>query len=100
MEKKQILRVSFLIWFICLIAGAVLKIMHHPYGEILLPIAVISYIIFACLVIYKVVKSRNIERIEKSMWIIGMIFFGTIAGTLYFLIGRKRIVNEEEISSI
>ena len=97
MQKELIIKVSFLIWFVGLIAGAVLKIMHHQYGDILLPIAVISYIVFACLVIYEVVKYRNIERIEKSMWIIGMIFFGAIAGTLYFFIGRKRIVNNEEI---
>ena len=91
MVKTQLFFMSFIIWFLGILVGAIVKIMHFPYGDLMMAIAMISYLIFACMVIYEVVQSGKIERIEKSMWVIGMIFFSAITGILYFLVGRKRI---------
>lgn len=93
MNKEQILRVSFFIWFVGMLIGAVLKIMHYSYGGFLLNVSMAFYLVFACMVIYEVLQSDKIERSEKIMWTIGMLFFGAIAGIFYLLVGRKNVVN-------
>ena len=47
---------------------------------------------FIYLVIKEVVKSNKIERHEKRMWIIGMIFMSTVLGWVYIFSARKRVV--------
>ena len=74
--------------------------MHYAYGEMSLAIVIIGYLVFACMVIYEICQSLRIERIEKSIWIIEVIFFGAIAGLLYLVNGRKSIVDKIEISNI
>ena len=93
MNKEQILKVSFFIWFVGMLIGAVLKIMHYSYAGFLLNVSVAFYFVFECFVIYEVLQSNRIERTEKIMWTIGIIFFGVITGILYLVTGRKRIVN-------
>lgn len=93
MSKEQILKVSFFIWFVCMLIGAWLKIIHHSYGGFLLNVSIVCYLIFACLVIYEVLQSHRIEKTEKIMWTIGILFLGSIVGIIYLLVGRKRIVD-------
>lgn len=93
MNKGQILKVSFFIWFVCMIIGAALKIMHYSYGGFLLNVSIACYFIFAALAIYEVLQSDRIEKTEKIMWTIGILFLGSIIGIIYLLFGRKRIVN-------
>ena len=100
MEKKQLLNISFIIWFGCILTGTILKIMHYAYGEMSLAIVIIGYLVFACMVIYEICQFHRIERIEKSMCIIGVFFFGVIAELLYLVNGRKRLVDKIEISNI
>ena len=93
MNKEQMLRVSFFIWFVGMLIGAVLKIMYYSYAGFLLNTSIAFYLIFACLVIFEVLQSNRIERTEKIMWTIGMLFFGSITGIVYLVSGRKRIIN-------
>ena len=93
MNKGQILKVNFFIWFVCMIIGAALKIMHYSYGGFLLNVSIACYFIFAALAIYEVLQSNRIEKNEKFMWMIGLLFLGTLTGILYLVTGRKRIVN-------
>ena len=100
MNKEQILKISFFIWFVGMLIAAVLKIMHYSYGEFLLNVSMAFYLVFTCMVIYEVLKSDKIERSEKIMWTIGMLFLGAIAGILYLLVARKRIVNPERNTTL
>ena len=97
MNNGQILKLSFFIWFLVTIIGAILKIMHHLYGDFLLSISIFNYSVFTCLVIYEVFKADKINKSEKTMWIIGMLFFGVITGILYLLVGRKQVVNNQRL---
>lgn len=93
MKKDQLLKISFLISVVGILIGAALKIMHSPTAELLLQIAISFYLLFAALVLFEIYKSNRIEKIEKIMWTIGLLFLGSIAGILYLVAGRKRIIN-------
>ena len=93
MKIKRILNISFFISVIGISTGAVLKIMHSPFGDLLLQISFAFYLVFAVLALYEVFQSNKIETVEKIMWTIGILFLGSIIGILYLLFGRKRIVN-------
>ena len=93
MKGEQILKISFLSSVIGILFGAVLKIMHSPFGNLLLEISFAFYLVFAVLALYEVFQSNKIETVEKIMWTIGILFLGSIIGIIYLLLGRKRIVN-------
>ena len=93
MKIERILNISFFISVIGISIGAVLKIMHSPFGNLLLEISFAFYLVFAVLALYEVFQSNKIETVEKIMWTIGILFLGSIIGILYLLFGRKRIVN-------
>ena len=92
MKKDQLLKISFLISIGGILIGAALKIMHVPTAELLLQISISFYLLFAALALFEIYKSNRIETIEKIMWTIGLLFLGSIAGILYLVTGRKRIV--------
>ena len=92
MKRDHILKLSFFISVVGILIGAVFKIMHFPYAELLLEISIVSYLIFAALALYEIYQSNKIETLEKVMWTIGLLFLGSIIGILYLVTGRKRIV--------
>ena len=93
MKIERILNISFFISVIGISIGAVLKIMHSPFADLLLQISIAFYLVFAVLALYEVFQSNRIEKNEKFMWTIGLLFLGTLTGILYLVTGRKRIVN-------
>lgn len=88
MELKTI----YIFSFFATIVGAVLKIMHWPFSSILLGIGITSLFVFVILAVNEILKTRKIENTEKIMWIIGLLFFGLLAGFLYVNSSRKRIL--------
>lgn len=92
MENKQILNISFACSFVIVIIGALFKIMHYPYSQLFLILGLISMLVFWFIAIAEIRSSTKIDGSEKFMWIIGLIFFGSIAGLVYILSARKRIV--------
>ena len=93
MKREHILKISFFTSIIGISTGAVLKIMHSPFADLLLQISFVLYLVFAVLALYEIFQSNKIEIVEKIMWTIGILFLGSIIGILYLLFGRKRIVN-------
>lgn len=93
MNVEIIFKTSFIISFISSIIGAFLKIFYSVETEALLIIGVIATLIFIIIAIYEVTTSTKISNTEKTMWTIAFLFFSSIAGLIYFLVGRKRIVN-------
>ena len=93
MKRDHVLKLSFFISVIGILFGAVLKIMHSPFADLLLELSFAFYLVFAVLALYEVFQSNKIETVEKIMWTIGILFLGSIVGILYLLLVRKRIVS-------
>ena len=92
MNTKSILQISFIFSFLTVIVGAFLKIEHYPYAYLTIIVGLLFHLIFLIAGIYEVSKSKKIEVSEKFMWTVGFIFFGSVAGLVYLLSARKRIV--------
>ena len=93
MKKIQILNISFTVSILIVLLGSLSKIMHYPFAQSFLIIGLVSMIVFWIVAISEIKSSNKIEGSEKFMWIIGLIFCGSIAGLVYLLSGRKRIIN-------
>jgi hypothetical protein len=94
MKAGTIVKASFAVSILLTILGAYLKITHAPSAELLLIIGVIASLVFIISAIYEVRTSNRVDFTEKTMWTLAFVFFGGIAGLVYFFIGRKRIVAE------
>ena len=92
MENKQILTISLLLSIVIVIVGALLKIMHYPYSEMVIFIGFISTFVFWYIAIPEIKSSTKINGSEKFMWIFGLIFISSITSLVYLLSARKRII--------
>lgn len=91
MKLGTIVTTSFIISFILTLVGAYLKITHSEGADTWLTIGIIASIVFIVTAIYEVRTSKRIDHAEKTMWTLAFIFFSSIAGLIYILIGRRRI---------
>ncbi|MBP6557716.1 MAG: hypothetical protein KAX93_00420 [Flavobacterium sp.] len=91
----KIVTTSFILSFIVTIIGALFKIMHWPGASMLLIIGLLSLAVFVITALYEVHNSKTINSSEKLMWTIGFLFLGSIAGLVYVLIGRKRVIRNQ-----
>lgn len=94
MKPGTIVKISFVVSILVTILGAYLKIMHAPFAEPALIVGVIASLIFIVSAIYEVRTSNRIDFTEKTLWTIAFILFSGLAGIVYFVIGRRRIVTE------
>lgn len=93
MKLGTIVTASFFISFILIIIGGYLKINHSEGATKWLSVGIIVSIVFIVTAIYEVRSSKRIDNMEKTMWTLAFIFFSSIAGLIYILMGRKRIVS-------
>ncbi len=91
-SNNTILKTSYIITVSITIVGVILKLMHNSWTEAMLIAGVISALLFIILAIKEVINSTRIDRNEKIMWILGFVFMNGIAGLIYLLSARKRIV--------
>jgi hypothetical protein len=94
MLKKlfSLIPVFFILAFSNIMIGSVLKIMHIGNMDYLLAIGLVFSIIFMVLSIYEVLNSNRIKKSEKLMWTIALLFLNTLAGFLYILVGRRKVI--------
>ena len=95
MNLRKIVSWSFFISLALSLVGALMKILHLPGAEQLLMVGVVSNGVFVVSALTEVWRSVRIDKNEKIMWTIAFIFMGflgAIAGIVYLLLGRKRIV--------
>ena len=95
MQKIHILNIVFTLSIVLVTLGALFKIMHYPYSQIVMIIGLLSMLVFWFLTLSEIISSTRIPGSEKFMWIIGLIFSGSIAGLVYLLSGRNRIINNK-----
>ncbi|MEK8179467.1 hypothetical protein WMW71_03860 [Flavobacterium buctense] len=91
----KIVTTSFILSFIATIIGALFKIMHWPGASMLLIIGLLSLAVFVITALYEVYNSKTINSSEKLMWTIGFLCLGSIAGLVYVLIRRKRVIRNQ-----
>jgi len=58
----------------------------------MLVIGLIATLAFIISAIYEVQTSNRINHREKTMWTIAFILLNGVAGLVYFIMGRKRVV--------
>jgi hypothetical protein len=93
MKIGNIVRWSYIIGLITVVAGAYLKILHAKGADALLALGLGANLVFILTAIYEVQTSKRIASQDKIMWTIALIFLNGIAGLVYFFGGRKRVVD-------
>lgn len=94
--KKTILITSFTIEFIIALMTLFFKISHWPNNFAIIIIGVIAGFTFMVITLNEVITSNRINKFEKIMWIICLIFLFNFAGLLYLIYSRKRIISLNE----
>jgi predicted membrane channel-forming protein YqfA (hemolysin III family) len=95
MNLGKIVSWSFFISLALSLVGAFMKILHLPGAEQLLMVGVVSNGVFVVSALTEVWRSVRIDKNEKIMWTIAFVFMGflgAVAGIVYLLLGRKRVV--------
>jgi predicted membrane channel-forming protein YqfA (hemolysin III family) len=95
MNLGTIVTWCFFISLVLVLAGAFMKILHLPGAEQLLIVGMVTNGVFVVAALSEVWRSERIDKNEKIMWTIAFIFMGflgTMAGIVYLLLGRKRVV--------
>lgn len=97
MRIKEILfKVSFYVSFIITIIGTFFKLYHWDEASSIMAIGLLTSIYFIVISIFEVANSDKISRNEKSMWVFGLIFITPLAGFIYILSARKRIIKNSK----
>lgn len=95
MKSGTILKWSFIASLVITFIGTYLKFTHTDGAYAVLICAIISSLIFIVAAIDEVRSAATISKSEKRMWTIAFISMGGLTGLIYFLFGRKRIVQPD-----
>ncbi len=93
MNLNYIIPVSFALAFLAGGIGVYQKISHSSSSEVWLTVTMILAIVFVVCALYEILNSRNLNRSEKFMWVFAFVFFNLIAGIIYIIIGRKKVIS-------
>ena len=97
MKSKELFVSSiYLISLFILIIGAVLKIHHVDGAKAVITIGIAVSSVFILFSVYEVNISKRIDRNEKLMWTVSLIFISSITGFVYVFSARKRIIKNNE----
>jgi hypothetical protein len=90
--KQRILLASLFIGISYWLFLAVQKITHNPTPIFLFYFSCICLVIFAMMAIFEIMQSQFIQKHEKIMWVIGIIFSVGLVGFIYVRFARKRVL--------
>lgn len=94
LNRYLLLVVLYLMSALITISGAVLKIMHVEAGEVLLVASLFVTIAFLYVALAEIFRSKQIQTVEKVMWLVAFIFMLSISGLLYLVMRRKVVIGE------
>lgn len=101
MKNKGItITVSFILYLIVAITAIFSKQNQWTGTDAITGFGSLVCIIFVVLSFIEILNARSISRNEKLMWIVGVILLTPIAGLIYILSGRKRILRNEELAKL
>ena len=98
MLNKNLLITAYLFSLVVLIIAVLLKILHLPFGEDFIVVALLITIFFSALSLYEIWSSKRIDQSEKIMWTFSFIFFNSFAAIIYILVARKRILRDFKLN--
>jgi hypothetical protein len=91
-SRDTLITVNFAIGFSFLLIASILRISHWQGAQTLLIGGFVATLVYMVIALYEVFKSTRINKPEKIMWTICIILLSPIAGLVYMLSGRKRII--------
>jgi hypothetical protein len=92
MKNNNFLLVIFNIQISLIIIGAILKILHLPFGEVVLGCGILVCLFFTVLSLNEIYSSSKLSLSKKAKWLFAFLFVNTIAGLYYILYSRKNVV--------
>lgn len=98
MLNKNLLITAYLFSLVVLIIAVLLKILHLPFGEDFIVVALLITIFFSALSLYEIWSSKRIDQSEKIMWTFSFIFSNSFAALIYILVARKRILRDYKLN--
>jgi hypothetical protein len=90
--RDTLINTSFSIGFCITIYESYLKTFHLHGSVVLLVLGGIATLTFMLTALNEIFGSTRIKKSEKIMWTIGIILLSYLAGFVYLLSGRKRII--------
>jgi hypothetical protein len=94
MNKIILYRYSLIISTILIFSGAIMKILHLPYSNIILPLGMIFSLVYICIGLYDSFLDKKDSNLIKLMWLVGFIFLSWLAGILYLPKLKKNQQNQ------
>ena len=92
LKNYNLFKIAFAVSLLFILIASIIKIYHLGQNTLLLLIALVSTLVYVVLGIKEVNTSKKISGFEKILWTVGFIFFNVLAGFLYLILGRKRVV--------
>lgn len=94
LNRYFLLVAIYLLSALVTISGAVLKIMHVEAGDVLLVTSFFAIVAFMLVAAPEIFRSKQIQTVEKVMWLVAFIFMLSISGLLYLVMRRKVVIGE------
>ena len=95
-NKEILLKASFFLYLLVMISGTLLRIFHKDEANLILTVGILFYLVFITSSISEILSIPNVSKNEKNMWINGFIILTPIAGLVYILSGRNRILKNRK----
>jgi hypothetical protein len=92
MKKVKFYQFSLNICIVFTILGALFKIQHYPYGQLLLILGTISSLGFIVPGLIDVFKNEKNNIPAKMAWLVCFIFLSWITGLIYSGTYKKRYI--------
>ena len=83
MNKVTIYRYSLILTIIASLAGGIMKILHYPYSNIILPLGLIISLVYICIGLYDSFMDKKESSLIKLMWLVAFVALSWLAGILY-----------------
>lgn len=82
--KVKLYKWSLILSIVTIFIGALAKILHTQFANVILPSGLIISIVYIVLGTYDVYTNTKISKTEKIMWQTTFLFFNMLAGILYY----------------
>lgn len=93
MKNKNLLPTLFIIQLGLIFIGALLKIIHLPFGEVVLGTAIVVCLVFTIISLTEIYSSDKLSSSTKAKWLLAFLFVNTIAGLYYFSSARNNVID-------
>lgn len=87
--------ILYIVSFVTTMVAAYFKVVHSSLADTFLTLGILASIAYIYVALNEVWKS-NIPRQEKIQWTFGFLLINSIAGLVYLISGRKKVMNSQK----